>query len=51
VICRVPPNVEFQIDDAELAWTFKKDSFDLVHIRHMCGAIKDWDELIKQAYR
>ncbi|KAH8147305.1 uncharacterized protein LAJ45_08783 [Morchella importuna] len=47
----VPPNVEFQIDDAELPWTFKNDSFDLVHIRHMCGAVKDWDELIKQAYR
>ncbi|KAI5838204.1 S-adenosyl-L-methionine-dependent methyltransferase [Morchella snyderi] len=47
----VPPNVEFQIDDAELDWTFKKDSFDLVHIRHMGGAIKDWNVLMKQAYR
>lgn len=47
---RVPPNVEFQIDDAELAWTFAKDSFDLIHIRHLAGGIRDWKHLLKEAY-
>lgn len=47
----VPPNVQFQIDDAESEWTFARNSFDLVHIRHLNGAIKDWGRLIKEAYR
>lgn len=48
---RVPPNVYFQIDDAESEWTFAKDSFDLIHIRHLSGSIKDWGALIEQAYK
>ncbi|KAH0607954.1 uncharacterized protein H6S33_002006 [Morchella sextelata] len=47
----VPPNVQFQIDDAEADWTFARNSFDLVHIRHLNGAIKDWPKLIKEAFR
>lgn len=47
----VPPNVQFQIDDAECEWTFAKDSFDLIHIRHLTGAIQDWPALIKQAFQ
>lgn len=50
-VSRVPPNVQFQIDDAELDWTFKKNSFDLVHIRNLGGAIKDWEKLLKEAYK
>jgi len=46
----VPPNVSFQIDDAEEPWTFKSESFDLVHIRHLNGGIKDWGNLCKQTY-
>ncbi|PUU82488.1 S-adenosyl-L-methionine-dependent methyltransferase [Tuber borchii] len=46
----VPPNVIFQIDDAESDWTFAKDSFDLIHIRHLNGGIKDWGKLIKQSF-
>jgi len=46
----VPPNVEFQIDDAEEDWTWANESFDLIHIRHMTGAIQNWEKLIKQAY-
>lgn len=48
---RVPPNVYFQIDDAESEWTFAKDSFDLIHIRHLSGSIRDWGTLIEQAYK
>ncbi|KAJ4414997.1 hypothetical protein N0V85_002905 [Neurospora sp. IMI 360204] len=32
-------------------WTFKPDHFDYVHIRFLNGAIPDWAELYKQAYR
>ncbi|PWW76808.1 S-adenosyl-L-methionine-dependent methyltransferase [Tuber magnatum] len=46
----VPPNVSFQIDDAESVWTFSRDSFDLIHIRHLNGGIKDWGKLIGQAF-
>jgi len=46
----VPPNVSFQIDDAESDWTFAKDSFDLIHFRHLNGGIKDWGKLIKQSF-
>lgn len=48
---RVPPNVYFQIDDAESEWTFEKDSFDLIHIRHLGGAIGDWNSLLAQSYK
>lgn len=47
----VPPNVQFQIDDAESEWTFPKNSFDLIHIRHLSGAIKDWESLYAEAYK
>jgi len=46
----VPPNVSFQIDDAESDWTFARKSFDLIHIRHLNGGIKDWGRLIRQAF-
>ncbi|PUU82489.1 S-adenosyl-L-methionine-dependent methyltransferase [Tuber borchii] len=46
----VPPNVSFQIDDAESDWTFARDSFDLIHFRHLNGGIKDWGKLIKQSF-
>ncbi|PUU81839.1 S-adenosyl-L-methionine-dependent methyltransferase [Tuber borchii] len=46
----VPPNVSFQIDDAESDWTFARDSFDLIHIRNLNGGIKDWGKLIKQSF-
>ncbi|KAI5839162.1 S-adenosyl-L-methionine-dependent methyltransferase [Morchella snyderi] len=47
----VPPNVHFQIDDAECEWTFPKNTFDLVHMRHLTGAIKDWENLYTEAYK
>jgi hypothetical protein len=47
---RVPPNVQFQIDDCELDWTFAKESFDYIHIRGLHGSVKDWPRLLKQAY-
>ncbi|KAF4460802.1 UMTA [Fusarium albosuccineum] len=47
----VPPNVSFQIDDAQLDWTFEPESFDFIHIRALHGAINDWPKLYSQAYK
>ncbi|KAI5459466.1 S-adenosyl-L-methionine-dependent methyltransferase [Mariannaea sp. PMI_226] len=47
----VPPNVEFQIDDAQLDWTFQPESFDFIHIRYLQGSIDDWSKLYNQAYK
>ncbi|KAF9766673.1 hypothetical protein IL306_000890 [Fusarium sp. DS 682] len=46
----VPPNCSFQIDDAQLDWTFKPDEFDFIHLRYLYGAIDDWKKLYRQAY-
>jgi hypothetical protein len=48
---RVPPNVRFEIDDAEQVWTWDENFFDLVHMRTMTGCIRDWDKLFAQAFR
>lgn len=47
----VPPNVKFEIDDAEQTWTWRENFFDLVHMRTMTGCIRDWDKLFAQAFR
>ncbi|KAK5072211.1 hypothetical protein LTR64_004008 [Lithohypha guttulata] len=46
----VPPNVQFQIDDAETNWAFPQDSFDFIHIRCGGGSIRNWPALLAQAY-
>ena len=46
----IPPNCIFQIDDAQLDWTFKPDYFDFVHIRYLYGGIDDWAKLYRQAF-
>lgn len=45
----VPPNVRFQVDDAEDTWTFST-KFDLIHTLCLTGCIKDWDRLFEQAF-
>ncbi|KAL2128481.1 hypothetical protein VTI74DRAFT_9124 [Chaetomium olivicolor] len=47
----VPPNLYFEIDDMTQPWTFADNSFDYVHMRYLFGAVGDWDELFRQAYR
>lgn len=47
----VPANLRFQIDDAQLDWTFEEDEFDFIHVRYLYGAIDDWDKLYTQAFR
>lgn len=48
----VPPNVFFEIDDAEdeSGWTFTENDFDLIHFRSMTGAFSDWRNLYQEAY-
>lgn len=47
----VPTNVSFQLDDAQLPWTFPSHHFDFVHLRGLVGAIRDWPFLYAQVYR
>ncbi|KAH7113931.1 hypothetical protein B0J13DRAFT_590642 [Dactylonectria estremocensis] len=44
-------DVLFLVDDAEAAWLYRPDSLNLVHLRNMSTAIKDWPALFAQAYR
>ncbi|KAK7416831.1 hypothetical protein QQZ08_011854 [Neonectria magnoliae] len=46
----VPPNCSFQIDDAQLDWTFKPNEYDFIHMRYLYGAIDNWDKLYRQAF-
>ncbi|KAL1998704.1 hypothetical protein VTN02DRAFT_5711 [Thermoascus thermophilus] len=45
----VPPNVSFEIDDAEDDWLYTQP-FDYIHTRTLCGGIRDWKRFHKQAY-
>ncbi|KAJ4227927.1 hypothetical protein NW759_004016 [Fusarium solani] len=47
----VPPNVQFEVDDATERWTWGDNHFDFIHIRYLFGAIADWHALFKEAYR
>ncbi|RYO76363.1 hypothetical protein DL766_006674 [Monosporascus sp. MC13-8B] len=46
----IPPNCKFEIDDAELPWTWPEGTFDYIHIRYLLGSISDWPQLFKQAF-
>jgi hypothetical protein len=41
----VPPNLQFQIDDFTLEWTFPRDAFDFVHARCIYGCVADYPAL------
>ncbi|KAH9212788.1 S-adenosyl-L-methionine-dependent methyltransferase [Leptodontidium sp. 2 PMI_412] len=47
----VPPNLKFELDDAQLEWTYQPDSFDFVHLRTLQGSIGDWPAIYAQAFR
>lgn len=46
----VPQNCIFEIEDAQLDWTFDQSRFDFVHMRALYGSIGDWPALYRQAY-
>lgn len=48
---RVPPNLNFEIDDAEDEWLYKTDSLDFVHCRYLFHGIRNWPKLFDQAMR
>ncbi|CRG90736.1 methyltransferase, putative [Talaromyces islandicus] len=45
----VPPNLAFEIDDAEDEWVYSTQ-FDYIHTRTLCGGIRDWPKFHRQAY-
>ena len=46
----VPPNLIFEIDDAESVWPYNRNElFDYIHIRNMGGSISDWSKLFAQS--
>lgn len=47
--CVPPPNVSFEIDDAEGEWVYQ-EPFDLIHFRALSGAFSDWPAVYQQAY-
>ncbi|KAH7166430.1 S-adenosyl-L-methionine-dependent methyltransferase [Dactylonectria macrodidyma] len=46
----VPPNGQFQVDDATLDWTFAENKFDFIHARTLAGAIQDWTDLVRKCF-
>ncbi|KAL8691422.1 MAG: hypothetical protein Q9218_003358 [Villophora microphyllina] len=46
----VPPNVFFEIDDAQEEWTYT-EPFDFIHIRGLSGAFSNWSAVYAQAYQ
>jgi len=47
----VPPNLKFEIDDAQLEWTFADNDFDYIHIRCLMGSIDNWPLLYQRAFK
>ncbi|KAI0526582.1 hypothetical protein F5B22DRAFT_633036 [Xylaria bambusicola] len=48
---RVPQNVYWEIDDAELEWERPPDHYDLVHLRDMTGAFASWESIYQSAFQ
>ena len=51
LIISVPPNMEFQIDDFEQEWTFRNESFDMIHSRLLLASVSDYPKLLRKAFR
>ncbi|KAI9736265.1 MAG: hypothetical protein M1834_001151 [Cirrosporium novae-zelandiae] len=47
---RIPPNCEFEVDDAEADWTYHH-KFDFIHGRLLSIGWRDWDKLCRQSFR
>lgn len=46
----VPPNVLFELDDAQEEWTYT-ELFDFIHIRGLSGAFRDWGAIYTSAHK
>lgn len=47
----VPPNLQFEVDDFELEWTYTKESFDFIHARALYGSVSDHHSLYRQVLK
>ncbi|KAF8543714.1 S-adenosyl-L-methionine-dependent methyltransferase [Trichophaea hybrida] len=47
----VPPNCSFEVDDAELDWTHRSDTFDFIHLRNLAQSVTDWAKVMSEVYR
>jgi len=47
----VPPNCRFELDDAQLEWTYAEDTYDYIHVRALHGGISDWAALYNEAFK
>ncbi|KAI1755378.1 hypothetical protein F4782DRAFT_488332 [Xylaria castorea] len=47
---RVPQNVYWEVDDAELEWERPPNYYDLIHLRDMTGAFTDWEAIYRSAF-
>ncbi|KAJ9318295.1 hypothetical protein DTO271D3_1552 [Paecilomyces variotii] len=45
----VPPNLTFEVDDAEDDWLYTQQ-FDYIHARTLCGGVRDWPRFHRQAF-
>lgn len=48
---KAPINCFWEVDDAEFEWERPSNHYDLVHLRTMHGAFKDWRFVYESAYR
>ncbi|KAI0480649.1 S-adenosyl-L-methionine-dependent methyltransferase [Xylariaceae sp. FL0804] len=48
---QAPPNVFWEVDDAELEWERPTDSYDLVHLRNLAGSFSDWQSIYRSAFK
>ena len=47
----VPPNVKFEIDNANQDWARAYESFDFIYARALAGNILNWEKFYREAYR
>lgn len=47
----VPPNCKFEIDDAEMEWTYQANSFDFIHVRSLFGCVADWPKFYREVLK
>jgi len=47
----VPPTVKFEVDDAELDWTWPPNHFDFIHSRDLAQSIKNWPDYISKMFK
>ncbi|KAI1326413.1 S-adenosyl-L-methionine-dependent methyltransferase [Xylariaceae sp. FL0255] len=48
---RVPQNVYWEVDDAEMEWERPSNYYDLIHFRDMMGAFSNWSDVYKSAFK